>query len=161
MHVKVALIAAVLLAGIGYMPGHFAAEGSVGVIPRAHFLDFIDYTFTLNSSQIFPNETMKNEVLENETSAQYYIPNLEHDLMGHTLNATDVKVNVTPTTIDDNRTRLDLSIHAEKVNVTGSNNGFYEKVDLDSLYGIYDRNTDMIEMHVPLDVALSYIGSLS
>lgn len=135
--------------------------GSVEIIPRAHFLDFIDYTFTLNSTQIFPNETLKNDILSNHTRSQYNISSLDHELMGHDINATDVRVNVTPSTIDDTRTRLDLEIYAERVNVTGSTDRFYDSVQLESIYGIHDRRSDTIEMHIPINVALSYLGSLS
>ncbi len=81
--------------------------------------------------------------------------------MGHRINATDVRVNVTPARIDDSRTRLDLQIYAEHVNVTGTSDRFYDRVELESLYGIHDRRSDIIEMHVPMDVALSYLGRLS
>ena len=137
------------------------AFGGMEVIPRAHFLDFIDYTFTLDSAQIFPNETLKNEILSNQTRSQYNISSLNHELMGHEINATDVRVNVTPSAIDDMRTRLDLEIYAERVNVTGSADRYYDKVQLESIYGIHDRRSDAIEMHIPINVALSYLGRLS
>jgi hypothetical protein len=130
-------------------------------LPKAYFLDFLDYTFLLNSSQIFPNATIKENVLENQSRSQYNISSLEHELMGHRINATDVRVNVTPSSIDDSRTRLDLQIYAEQVNVTGASNGYYDRVELESLYGIHDKRSEVIEMHVPLDVALSYLGRLS
>ena len=131
------------------------------ILPRADFLDFLDYTFSLNSSQIFPNATVKNSVLENQSESQYNISSLEHELMGHRINATDVRVNVTPAPIDYSKTRLDLEIYAEHVNVTGASDRFYERVELESLYGIHDRRSDIIEMHVPMDIALSYLGRLS
>ncbi|HJS82173.1 MAG TPA: hypothetical protein VJ742_04985, partial [Nitrososphaera sp.] len=91
-------IAAILVPFFG---GHAAGElgysnTDTKMLPRAHFLDFLDYTFSLNSSQIFPNATVKNSVLENQSKSQYNISSLEHELMGHRINATDVRVNVTP-----------------------------------------------------------------
>ena len=160
---RLLFIAAILVPFFG---GHAAGElgyssTDTKMLPRAHFLDFLDYTFSLNSSQIFPNATVKNSVLENQSKSQYNISSLEHELMGHRINATDVRVNVTPARIDDSRTRLDLQIYAEHVNVTGTSDRFYDRVELESLYGIHDRRSDIIEMHVPMDVALSYLGRLS
>lgn len=138
-----------------------ASADSQAAIPHAYFLDFLDYTFTLDSAQIFPNDTIKNDVLNNQTRVQYNISSLEHELMGHHINATDVKVNVTPSTIDENRMRLDLEIFAQHVNVTGASSRYYDRVDLESLYGIYDSRTDQIEVHIPMGVALSYLGKIS
>lgn len=140
------------------LPNALAFSLPQDVVPKPLFLDFLEYGFSLDSTQIFPNETIKNEVLSNYTTTQYNITNLEHDLMGNTINATDVRINVTPSAMDDTKTRLDLEIYAEHVNVTGANERYFEDVQLQSIYGIYDNSTDLIEMHVPIDVALAYIG---
>jgi len=146
---------------VNVFPSDYSATASIEVYPRAHFLDFIEYTFRLNSSEIFPNETLKNAILDNQSGSEYNISRIEHELMGHYINATDVRVNVTPTAIDESRTRLDLEIYAERVNVTGSSDRFYDKVDLESLYGIHDKRNEGIEIHVPMNVAFSYLGRLS
>jgi hypothetical protein len=78
--------------------------------------------------------------------------------MGNVINASDVRINVTSSAIDEAKTRLDLEISAEGVNVTGTNSGYYEDVKMQSIYGIHDNKTDLIEMHVPIDVALAYLG---
>ena len=159
-----ALLAAmtILVVPGGLVPMAFASPSQqLTEVPQAYSLGFLDYRFTLNSSQIFPNETIKQDVLNNHTRSQYNISSLEHGLMGYQINASDVRVNVTPSSIDEARTRLDLQIYAERVNVTGSADRFYDRVELESLYGIHDRRTDLIEMHVPLDVALSYLGLFS
>ncbi len=141
-----------------HLPNAFAYSIPVRAAPHPLFLDFLEYGFFLNSSQIFPNETIKNEVLNSDSMTQYNISSLEHELMGNMINATDVRVNVTPSAIDETKTRLDLEISAEQVNVTGSINRYYDNVQLRPLYGIYDSKTDLIEMHVPIDVALVYLG---
>jgi hypothetical protein len=97
-------------------------------------------------------------VLTAQNTSQFSIPNLEHELMGNVINASDVRINVTPSAINETKTRLDLEIAAERVNVTGSNSGHYEDVQMQSIYGIHDSKTDLIEMHVPIDVVLAYLG---
>jgi hypothetical protein len=143
---------------ITFAPNAFADPVQGQSIPRPLFLDFLEYGFSLNSSQIFPNETIKNQVLTAQNTTQYSIPNLEHELMGNVINASDVRINVTPSAIDETKTRLDLEIAAERVNVTGTNNAYYEDVQMQSIYGIHDNKTNLIEMHIPIDVALAYLG---
>ena len=33
----------------------------------------------------------------------------------------------------------------------------YDEIDLDSVYGVYDKTTDKITVHVPLSEALSFL----
>ena len=146
------------LLGITFIPNASAYDYPAQSISAPLFLDFLEYGFSLNASQIFPNETIKHQVLTAQNTSQFSIPNLEHELMGNVINASDVRINVTPSAIDETRTRLDLEISAGRVNVTGSNAGYYEDVQMQSVYGIHDNKTDLIEMHVPINVALAYLG---
>ena len=127
----------------------------------ANLLHGLEYTFEVDGAEIFPNETIKSQITENYTESEYNTTHLEYDILGYHINASDVRIRVDPSRIDDMKTRLDLKIYAEDVEVTGSADRHYDKVDLKSLYGIYDEETDKITMHVPLDVALSYAGKLA
>lgn len=40
---------------------------------------------------------------------------------------------------------------------TGLINLSYNQVDLDSVYGVYDKNEDRMTVHVPINVAANYI----
>ena len=40
---------------------------------------------------------------------------------------------------------------------TGLINLSYNKVDLGSVYGVYDKNEDRMKVHVPINVAAKYI----
>jgi hypothetical protein len=40
---------------------------------------------------------------------------------------------------------------------TGLINLSYNQVDLDSVYGVYDKNEDRMTVHVPINVAAKYI----
>jgi hypothetical protein len=119
--------------------------------------DLFDYTFEINGTEIFPNETIKRQITENYTESEYNTTALEYNIIGYHVNASNAKIHVDPSRIDDAKTRLDLQIYAEQVKVDGSADRYYDRVDLKSMYGIYDKETDMVTMHVPLDVALSYI----
>jgi hypothetical protein len=79
--------------------------------------------------------------------------------MGYHINASDVKIAVDPSRVDDQRTRIDLDIRADQATVTGANGlgRSYDEIDLDSVYGVYDRTTDKITVHVPLSEALSFL----
>jgi hypothetical protein len=158
LHYAPVLAVAAVILTIVPIAGASADSASDPLIPAPLLLNFLDYTFYLNDSQIFANDTIKSQVLDNQSAAQYNIPKLEHEIFGSTVNATDVRVNVTPTIIDDDTTRLDLEIFAQEVNVTNGRNLHYENVQLQAVYGIYDKRTDLIEMHVPIDVALAYLG---
>jgi hypothetical protein len=68
----------------------------------------------------------------------------------HTINGSDVQIRVQPT--DDTKTRLDIQIYAADADVTGQwMSKSYNKLEIKSLYGIYDRTTDKMIVHVPYD----------
>ena len=121
--------------------------------------DLFDYTFEINGTEIFPNETIKHQITENYTESEYNTTALEYDIMGYHINASNARIHVDPSRIDDTKTRLDLQIYAEQVKVTGSADRYYDRVDLKSMYGIYDKGTDIVTMHVPLNVTFSYIAA--
>jgi hypothetical protein len=116
-----------------------------------------EYTFEVNGSQIFPNETIKNDIVNNYKQSEYHIPSLQYELLGHRIDATGVTIGVDPSRIDDEKTRLGLNISAEQANVTGAVNKSFGKMDLKSVYGIYDEVTDKITVHVPITEALSLL----
>jgi hypothetical protein len=60
--------------------------------------------------------------------------------------------------IDDTETRLNLQIYAAKADVTGPwVSKTYNNLEIKSLYGIYDRITDKMIVHVPYGTVLSLI----
>ena len=64
--------------------------------------------------------------------------------------------------IDQTMTRVDFPIViARNASITnGSINLKYADVNLGSIYGIYNKNTDKLTMHVPISVALQYLPHL-
>src|SRR5919108_1776928 len=118
-----------------------------------------EYTFDLEGSQIFPNNNIKQNIVSNYESSEYNIDNLNYKLLGFKITASDIKIHVNPKKIDDSKTKVDIPLMlAKDVKVSnGPINLSYNEVDLGSVYGIYDKTTDKMTVHVPVSVAVKYI----
>jgi hypothetical protein len=122
------------------------------------FLDAFDYTFDIDGAQIFPNDTVKHSIVTEYNPSVYNIPSLQYVIMEHLINASDVQINVDPTRIDDANTRLDFQIYANNAEVTGQwLRKSYNSIEIRSAYGIYDRVTDKMTIHIPYSVALQHL----
>ncbi len=122
------------------------------------FLDAFEYTFDIDGNQIFPNDTVKHNIVAEYQPLVYNIPSLQYMIMEHTINASDVEIHVNPTRIDETSTRLDFQIYANNAEVTGqllSKN--YTDLAITSAYGIYDRISDKMTIHIPYNVALQHL----
>ena len=118
-----------------------------------------EYTFDLEGSQIFPNNNIKQNIVSKYKSSEYNIDNLNYKLLGFNITASNIKIHVVPKKIDDSKTRVDIQLMlAKDVKVSnGPINLSYNEVDLGSVYGIYDKATDKMTVHVPVSVAVKYI----
>ena len=118
-----------------------------------------EYTVDLDGKQIFPNDTIKQDIVTKYKSADYNISNLNYKLLGFNITASNIKIHVNPSKIDQTRTRVDFPVMtARSVSVTnGSINSKYGEVNLGSIYGIYNKSTDKMTMHIPSSVALQYL----
>jgi hypothetical protein len=118
-----------------------------------------EYTFDLEGSQIFPNNNIKQNIVSKYESSEYCIDDLNYELLGFKITASDIKIHVDPKKIDDSKTRVDIPLMlAKDVKVSnGPINLSYNEVDLGSVYGIYDKTTDKMTVHVPVSVAVKYI----
>jgi hypothetical protein len=121
-----------------------------------------EYSVNLDGKQIFPNDTIKQNIVTNYKSENYNISSLNYNLLGFNITASNIKIHVNPSRIDQTMTRVDLPIViARNVSVTnGSINLKYAEVNLGSVYGIYNKNTNKMTMHVPISVALQYLPHL-
>ena len=118
-----------------------------------------EFTVDLDANQIFPNEKIKQDTVRKYKSAEYNIANLTYELIGFKIIASDIKIHVNPTKIDQTQTRIDIPLMIAK-NVKVSNgiiNLDFNEIDLGSIYAIYDRNIDKITVHVPMNVAYRYL----
>jgi hypothetical protein len=122
----------------------------------------VEYTIDINADQIFPNDTIKNSVLNKQEPMEYLIPILEYNLLGFDIFATDIKVRTESSMIDEeskDKLRIEFPIMQAK-NVNVNNEIFdlnYENIDLSSTYAIYDSELDKFTIHIPVYVAARYL----
>jgi hypothetical protein len=122
----------------------------------------LEYTIDINANQIFPNDTIKNIVLNKKQPVEYLIPVLEYNLLGFEIFATDIKVKTESKKIyenDKNKLRIEFPIMQAK-NVNVNNQIFdlnYDNIDLSSTYTIYDSELDKFTIHIPVYVAARYL----
>src|SRR5687768_3308761 len=121
------------------------------------FLDAFEYTFDIDGEQIFPNDTVKHSIITEYNPSVYNIPNLHYTIMEHTINASDIEIHLVPTRIDEANTRLDFQIFSNYADVTGPLlSKSYNDPPMPSAYGIYDRITDKMTVHVAHSGALPH-----
>jgi hypothetical protein len=123
-----------------------------------------EHQVEIDANQIFPNETLKREIINQSGSFEFTIPNLNYSLLGFNISAYDVKVNATAKQVMDdsgqsNKTRIDFPVMlARSVNVSNEmTSQKYENVDLSSIYAFYDPETDKFTFHVPYEIAARYL----
>jgi hypothetical protein len=119
-----------------------------------------EYTFDVEGNQIFPTNNIKQDIVSEYKSSEYNIDDLDYELLGFRIRASDIKIHVDPKKIDDTETRVDIPLLLAK-DIKVSNGGLinlsYDAVDLGSVYGIYNKATDKMTVHVPLGIAARYI----
>ncbi len=118
-----------------------------------------EYTVSLDGKQIFPNSTLKQNIVDKYQPSTYDIRDLKYNILGFNITAHDIKIHVNPSRIDTTKTRVDMPLMlARNVTVTnGVINLKYNQVDLGSIYGIYDKTTNKMMVHIPLVVASKYL----
>jgi len=118
-----------------------------------------EYTVSLDGKQIFPNSTLKQNIVDKYQPSTYDIRDLKYNILGFNVTAHDIKIHVNPSRIDTTKTRVDMPLMlARNVTVTnGVINLKYNQVDLGSIYGIYDKTTNKMMVHIPLVVASKYL----
>ena len=120
-----------------------------------------EYTVDLSERQIFPNDTLKQDIVTYYKSSTYNISSLKYRLLGFDITASDIKIDVRPSRIDANRTKVDLPIvDAKNVVVTnGLLNLKYTEINLGPIYGIYNKISHKMTVHIPINTALHYLPS--
>jgi hypothetical protein len=118
-----------------------------------------EYSVSLDGEQIFPNSTLKQEIVDKYQPSTYDIKHLRYNILGFNVTGHDIKIHVNPSRIDTTKTRVDIPLMVAR-NVTVTNgliNLIYKEVNLGSIYGIYDKTTDKMMVHIPLAVASKYL----
>jgi hypothetical protein len=120
---------------------------------------FTEYTVNLDGKQIFRNETIKQNIVTDYKPADYNISRLNYPLLGFNINASDIKIHIIPSRIDETSTKVDFPLLlARNVSVTnGLINMKYHEINLGGIYGIYNKTTDKMTLHIPISTALRYL----
>jgi hypothetical protein len=144
--------------GIG-MYAEVAANTIFDILTRP-----FEHSVEIDADQIFPNDTLKHEIISKLGSSEFEMPTLEYNLLGFNISATDIEVVASAKKITDDidqrqKTRIDFPVMlARNVNVTNEiTNQNFKDVDLSSIYAIYDPATDKFKFQIPFDIAARYL----
>ncbi|MCC2648993.1 MAG: hypothetical protein K0R16_1796 [Nitrososphaeraceae archaeon] len=74
-------------------PSYIAATNGYLIKQLGNF----EFTVDLDANQIFPNEKIKQDMVSKYKSAKYNIANLEYELIGFKIIASDIKIHANPT----------------------------------------------------------------
>lgn len=139
---------------------HDRYQGSTFIKELENLVKNFEYTFDIEGKQIFPTSNIKQDIVSEYKSSEYTIDDLNYELLGFKIRASDIKIHVDPKKIDDTETRVDIPVLLAK-DIKVSNGGLvnlsYDAVDLGSVYGIYNKATDKMTVHVPLGIAAKYV----
>jgi hypothetical protein len=142
-----------------------AAKNTGAFENLANQFDYIakqfEYSVDLSGKQIFPNDTLKKDIVMYYKSSTFNINILKYRLLGFDITASDIQIKVKPSRIDITRTKVDLPlVVARDVSVTnGLLNLKYNQINLSPIYGIYDKSSDKMTLYIPLNIALRYLPS--
>ena len=126
-------------------------------MPPASFLDFFDYKFDVAANQLFPNKQVQEEVISGHSS-DFVIDKIDRQVMGFAVSASDIQIHVPPSRIDSEDTRLAVDLRGKNVAIDSDYlHKRYPSLQLDSIYGVYNSQTDRITIHVPFSTALSLL----
>lgn len=118
----------------------------------------LEYTFVIDGADIFPSESIKHDITMEYKSSKYNISKLEYSILDHNIAAWEVIVQADPSSIDDTKTKVGVKIYAKRVHITGNLvNKNYENMNLQSIYGIYDKVSDKMNVHMPIYTAISLL----
>jgi hypothetical protein len=136
----------------------FTKKEAILIVLFCFLLDDFEYFFYIDAAHLIPNDTLKDTILTEHKPATYSISRLQYKIFEYTINASNVQIEVDPVQIDHNKTRFNIQISAGSAQVSGQwLNRTYENLDLKSVYGVYDRITDKMAIHIPYSVALSLV----
>jgi hypothetical protein len=113
------------------------------------------YTISLEGDHIFPNSTIKQNIVDKYQPSTYLMMDSKYNILGFNVTAHDINIHVNPSRIDATKTRVNIPLMlAGMVSIT---NGLltlnYNEVNLGSIYGIYNKTRDKMTVHIPLAVA--------
>ena len=118
-----------------------------------------EYTIDIDTKDVFPNSTVKENILNKYEPTEYSIPLLNYNLLGFNISATDIKVQTDLMKMQDNKTMIEFPVMmADNVRVNSNLIDLsFDTVDLSSIYVIYDPKVDEFRVHIPIMTAITYL----
>ena len=106
-----------------------------------NFQNPFEHQIEIDAKQIFPNETLKHEIISKSGPSEFTMPYLKYNLLGFNISATDIRVKANATQISggesnqSKKTRIDFPVMlANNVNVSNkATSQSYHNVDLSSI----------------------------
>ncbi|HET6717621.1 MAG TPA: hypothetical protein VFG90_10855 [Nitrososphaeraceae archaeon] len=89
---------------------HDPYHGSTFIKELGNLIKNFEYTFDLEGNQIFPTDNIKQDIVSEYKSSEYNIDNLDYELLGFRIRASDIKIHVDPKKIDDTETRYTIIV---------------------------------------------------
>ena len=83
-------------------------------------MGLFDYTFDVPAKQLFPNEAVRNKILESQSESEYQLKSVSYNVLGEHLEASNATVFVRPSKIDGENVKLEFFIFAQKASITGA-----------------------------------------
>jgi hypothetical protein len=90
--------------------GHDLYHGSTFIKELENLVKNFEYTFDIEGKQIFPTNNIKQDIVSEYKSSEYNIDDLNYELLGFKIRASDIKIHVDPKKIDDTETRVDIPV---------------------------------------------------
>lgn len=120
-------------------------------------MGFFEYKLDVDSSELFPSEQVKDDLIAKSEPSQFAIAEIEREIAGFKVSAQDVLMKLSPSKLDQSTTRIDVDVQGRMVEINGIFTKTYSNVDVDGIYGVYNAATDKVTIHVPFAVALSLL----
>jgi uncharacterized FlaG/YvyC family protein len=119
--------------------------------------------FDIRGDSVFPNHTVKENVIEKYQPINITIVNFHRTIEGQNVNASNVKIQALPSKIDNSKTKINFIIHAKSIKLS-TDFGFplnksFNNLYLDSISGVYDKDTGKMTMHIPPETLFSLMFS--
>lgn len=120
---------------------------------------YFEYTIEIDTNEVFPNQTIKERILNKAESTKYSIPLLDYNLLGFNISATDIQIQTDLIKMPDNKTMMEFPVMiADNVRVNSSLTDLsFDNVDLSSIYVVYDQKVDRLTVHIPIMTAVTYL----
>lgn len=97
---------------------------------------YLEYTIDIDPKEVFPNQTIKERILNKFDPTKYFIPTLDYNLLGFNISATNIRIQTDSTQIQDNKTIIEFPIMmADNVKINNRLTDMsFDSVDLSSIY---------------------------